>query len=233
MTSVLCWRHWGANLIKLRPEYDLKGWTRSAVIFFLMGVLYILNSKIDVFLLGLLKGSREVGVYNIILRVSEVISFGLTIINFVLAPMIARLFAQGDLAQLQNVATRSARAVFLMGVLLMGAIIVLRNQILVFFGVDFSDASSALLILCLGQFMNILFGSVGLLLMMSGNERFAILGLFFSVLFNIVFNLILIPRYGIMGAAITTAGGLTVWNLLMYVFVRRKMKIHPTAIRVL
>ncbi|MBK5270180.1 MAG: polysaccharide biosynthesis C-terminal domain-containing protein, partial [Bacteroidia bacterium] len=98
---------------------------------------------------------------------------------------------------------------------------------------EFLDGQQALLILCGGQLINILSGSVGLLLMMTGNQRFSIYSLAISTIFNIIFNIILVPPYGIVGASIASAGSLVIWNFLMYFFVRRKINIRPTAFGVI
>jgi O-antigen/teichoic acid export membrane protein len=230
---ILLFRQISFKVIAVKPEYKINEWTKSTVAFFMISVLYILNSRIDIFFLGFLKGSHEVGVYNILMRVSEIISFALIIINFVLTPFVAKLFADGNLLLLQKMITRSAKVVLVVGLLLMAVIIFFRNYILLFFGVDFNHASDALLILCFGQFINIFCGSAGMLLMMSGNEKFAIFSLAISIVFNILFNITLIPVYGIVGAAIGTAGTLIIWNFLMYFFVRRRLNIRTTAIEIM
>jgi O-antigen/teichoic acid export membrane protein len=228
-TSILHKKNIGSKLKNVKPEYEFINWTNSAIAFFLLGALYILNSRVDVFLLGLLRGNDEVGVYNIVLKISEIISFGLVIINFIIAPVIAKLFTKGELPQLQGLVTQSARLVLMIGLPLLLIIIFFRKSILVFFGVNFFNSQEALLILCLGQLINILSGSVGMLLLMSGYQRFSIYSLAISTAFNIMFNIILTPKYGIVGTAIATAASIGMWNCLMYLFVRKKINIRPTA----
>jgi len=194
-----------------------------------LGTLYILNSRVDVFLLGLLRGTDEVGVYNIVLKISEIISFGLVLINFVIAPIIAKLFVKSELRQLQQLATQSARIVLVIGLPLLLLIVFFRKSILDFFGVNFFNGQEALLILCSGQLINILCGSVGTLLLMSGYQRFSVYSLTISTAFSVIFNIILTPKYGIVGTAIATAASIVMWNCLMYLFVRKKLNIRPTA----
>ena len=187
-----------------------------------MGILYILNSRIDIFLLGLLRGSEEVGIYNIVLKISETVSFGLLIVNFVLAPVIAKLFVSGEIFQLQQVITRAAQMVFLFSFPVVLLIFLFGQNVLAFFGVDFLNGNEALIILCFGQIINILCGSVGTLLMMTGYQRFSLYALGISTVFNIVVNIILTPAYGVIGTAIATARSLAIWNLLMYCLSERK-----------
>jgi len=67
--------------------------------------------------------------------------------------------------------------------------------------------------------------------MMTGHQRFSLYALGISTVFNIVVNIILTPGYGVVGTAIATAGSLAIWNLLMYWFVRKKVKIYPAAFK--
>jgi O-antigen/teichoic acid export membrane protein len=232
ITLIFFQRNIGFKLKDLRPAFEFNTWIYSAGSFFLLGILYILNSRIDIFLLGLLKGNAEVGVYNIGLKISETISFGLVIVNFVLAPVIAKLFAGGEMFQLQQIVTRAAQMVFLFSFPLVLLIFLFGQNVLAFFGVDFLNGNKALIILCFGQIINILCGSVGTLLMMTGHQRFSLYSLGISTVFNIVVNIILTPAYGVVGTAFATAGSLAIWNLLMYWFVRKKIKIYPAAFKI-
>ena len=232
ITLIFFQRNIGFKLKNLRPAFEFNTWIYSARSFFLLGILYILNSRIDIFLLGLLRGGEEVGIYNIVLKISETVSFGLVIVNFVLAPVIAKLFVSGEIFQLQQVITRAAQMVFLFSFPVVLLIFLFGQNVLAFFGVDFLNGNEALIILCFGQIINILCGSVGTLLMMTGHQRFSLYALGISTVFNIVVNIILTPAYGVVGTAIATAGSLGIWNLLMYWFVRKKIKIYPTAFKI-
>jgi O-antigen/teichoic acid export membrane protein len=218
-----------ARLRNSISSYNFSDWSNSAIGFFMIGVLYVLNSRIDIFLLGTLSKNSDVGIYNIASRISDVISFGLVTINFVLAPVITKLIETGEISALQKLITRSAKLVLFTALPIITAIICFRESILSFFGADFLRGSNTLVILCLGQFINIFFGSVGLILMMSGNQKFSIYSLAASSLFNIILNILLIPEYGITGAAIATSSTLVLWNFFMYFFVRKKVNLRTTA----
>ena len=197
--------------------------------FFVVGALYLLNSRIDIFLLGLFRGHDEVAVYNVVLKVSEIGSFCLITVNYIIAPAIAKLFSNGDLTQLQQLIRRAAQVVLIIGLPLLLLIAIFRKTILVFFGVDFLNGEQALLILCAGQLVNVLCGSVGTILIMSGHQRFSIYSLAISTGVGIILNVLLTPRFGLVGTAIATASSIAVWNCLMYFFVNKKIKIRSTA----
>jgi O-antigen/teichoic acid export membrane protein len=217
------------KIISLKPQFETQKWLSAAGAFFIADILYNSNARIGVVILGLFQKKDQVGIYNISLRVSEVISFALVIVNFVLSPLIARLYASGEKKALQKTITTASRAILLIGALLFLLILIFRNPILDIFGNDFLKGGVPLMILCCGQLINIFCGSVGLLLLMTGHQKYSIYSLFAGLLINIILNLVLTPQFGIIGTAIATACSLVVWNLTMYFFVRRKLQICPTA----
>ncbi|MEO6637643.1 MAG: polysaccharide biosynthesis C-terminal domain-containing protein [Ginsengibacter sp.] len=219
----------GQKLKNIKPQYSAKDWLTASFTFFIADILYNCNSRISIFLLGMFQDQSSIGVFNIAMRISEVISFSLVIVNFVLSPVIAKLYANGDIERLQQLVTRCARVTLLIGTFLAIGILFFRREILSLFGENFISGQDSLIILCIGQFVNILSGSVGLLLLMTGNQRFSIYSLAAGIAINLILNLLLTPKFGITGAAIAATSSLVVWNLMTYFFVRTKLHIRPTA----
>ena len=71
-------------------------------------------------------------------------------------------------------------------------------------------------------------GPVGLLLNMTGHERETAKGVAISAVLNMVLNFLLIPRWGITGAAVATTVSMIAWNLLLAWQVNTKLTIQPT-----
>ena len=103
--------------------------------------------------------------------------------------------------------------------------ILFHEYILGFFGPNYYKSKHALLILLSGQIINSLSGSVALYLNMTGRQKILLYFLIVSALANIVLNLILIPKYGMVGAAISTAFSLILWNLSGVIYVYKNDKI--------
>lgn len=226
---IICRKAIGQKLKKITPVYNSKDWITASFTFFIADVLYNCNARISIFLLGMFQNQSNIGVFNIAMRISEVVGFSLVIVNFVLSPVIAKLYANGETERLQQLVTRCARVTLFIGSLMVLGIFFFCKEILSLFGEDFLVGQNSLLMFCTGQFINILSGSVGLLLLMTGNQRFSIYGLAAGIVINLVLNLLLTPTYGITGAAIAATGSLVVWNLMTYFFVRTRLHIRPTA----
>ncbi len=211
------------------PVFETTAWLRSSAGFYLVAVLYMLNARTDIFMLGLFQPHSSVGIYSISLRMSELIGFALMIINFVLAPLTVQLIQHGETKQLQRIITSSARAVVAVGLPLLLAIVVFRSFLLGIFGREFIVAAPALLILCAGQLVNILIGPVELILVMTGNQKYSVISLAAGTGVNIILNLMLTPVYGITGTAIASAASLLTWKSVMYIFVRKNTDLRTTA----
>jgi O-antigen/teichoic acid export membrane protein len=92
--------------------------------------------------------------------------------------------------------------------------LVFPGWVMSLFGPEFKEGAHILMILTAGQFINIAVGSVGPLLIMTGNEISVRNSIFFSALCCVMLNAFLIPVYGITGAAIANTFSLIIANLL-------------------
>ena len=182
----------------------------------------------DIVLLGFFTDESSVGIYGAATRIVQLTTFGLAAINAIAAPVFARLYAAGDLPALQKVVTQSARAVFAFTAVVVIALWVGASWILNLFGEEFGAAGTALKILLLGYTVSALAGSVGYLQTMTGHEAQAARFMVIAAILNIGLNLLLIPLYGIEGAAIATAIALVYWNVAGAVFVHRRLGVRST-----
>jgi O-antigen/teichoic acid export membrane protein len=89
------------------------------------------------------------------------------------------------------------------------------------FGKEFIAGTGVLYILLLGQLSNTFSGSLALILQMTGNEKVFRNILTLGLIINVLLNIILIPRIGMIGAAIASAISLIVWNVLSLIYIKR------------
>jgi len=203
---------------------------RSALPLLFAGQMAIINQNADIVLLGALMGAEAVGIYRPVSSIVALIGFGLTSVNMALAPVVASLHAKGELVRLQRLITAATRATTVFALPTTAGLILGGRWILRIFGRTFTRGATALVILSLGQLVNAGMGSVGLILTMTGHERDTAKGLAVAVGLNIVLNLALIPSFGIEGAAAATTMSLVTWNVLLALYVWRRLGIQTTAI---
>jgi len=213
------------------PVYQSWTWTYIVMPLVFLDTMTMINSQIDIILLGLMKSTGMVGVYAVAKKGAALITFILIAVNIALAPTIASMYAAGEMDKLQRMITKSAR-VILIGSLPIAIVLILFGHwfLLFFFGQDFVHGEKALAILSAGQLINAAMGSVGLLLIMTGYERDAAMCVGISAVLNIILNAFLIPKWGLEGAAAATTTTVIFWNILLAILVYKRLGIHSTAL---
>jgi O-antigen/teichoic acid export membrane protein len=210
---VLLRQVWPRDAQKAPPQYQPRQWFKATLPFLMLGVITIINSKVAVLTLGAWRGTELSGVYAIADQISVLISFFLIAINGTLAPTIAKTYAAGNFAELQKIIRRCARVTVITMVPTALGVMLLAPWILKLFGQEFVAGTESLRILCIGQIINASTGSVGLILNMTGHEKYNVMSLSLGTGINLLLNLLLVPQFGLIGAAIAAATSMIVWNL--------------------
>jgi O-antigen/teichoic acid export membrane protein len=188
-----------------------------------VGGLNLLVASFDTMLLGVFRPVEEVGIYGVAARTVALVGFVLIAVNNIAGPKFAELFRKGDMAGLTQAAVSAIRINILVTIPLFITLFFFPEWVLKLFGKDFQAGAYVLTILAVGQLVNVLTGPVGQLLIMSGNERSLRTAWIWSAGVNFSLNIILIPHYGVIGAAIANCIGISMGNALSMVFVRTKV----------
>jgi len=220
-----------AELQTAEREYKSAIWLKSSIPFGLTAALQLINGRTDILMLGFFSSDAEIGVYRVAAQLGATVIFAMQAINMVQGPHIAHLFAQGDLKKLQRMITRTSQVVLMCAVPVVLVILFFGDVLIkLIYGEAYQGAYVPLVILCAGQLVNATMGNVGSLLNMTGHERDTMKSVLLAAIVNVTLNLALIPVFGIVGAAIATASTLTVWNLVMWHKVRKRIGIEASAI---
>jgi O-antigen/teichoic acid export membrane protein len=228
----MLWQNTPVSVRQVIPASEGRVWLMSSMLFALIAGFQVINNELSTVMLGLFEPSEQAGIFRVAVQVSTLASFGLQAVNLVVAPRFADLYAQGKMASLQRLATGSARIVLGFNLILTALFVFAGKPFFsLLFGPDFAASYSPMLILLVGQMANSAAGSVGFLLNMTGHERDTAQGMASAAIINIALNLLLIPLWGIVGAAAATAVSMTVWNVLLWWKVRIKLGINSLAFR--
>jgi O-antigen/teichoic acid export membrane protein len=209
-------------------SFHTRVWFRSALPLLLVGGMNVINVRIDTIMLGALRSTEEVGIYAVVTRGAEFVSFPLLATNAVMAPTIAALYAQGKMERLQRFVVNGARIAFGAAALIAAGLIGFSALFLSLFGPEFVVGRPILVIMCLAQLFNVGIGAVGLILMMTGYERDVARGVGLGAVMNFGLNILLVPRWGLIGAAAATTTALVVWNSVLVWYVFRRLGLYAT-----
>ncbi len=212
-------------------EYDKLNWIKQGWIFVPISMLSVINAKIDVQMIGMLmdKGIAldKIAVYNVANKAAQGVSLALLIANYVLGPSVAELYYSNEMDRLQNVVTKTAKLVTLITIPPVIILIIFGKWLLGLYGEGYEEGYTSMIILTIGQFINVFTGSVGYLLLVTKNEKYSFWGMGISVVLNIALNYLLIDEYGIEGVSFATALAIAAWNFIMLYYLLKKTGINP------
>jgi len=179
-----------------------------------------------VIMLGMFRSETEVGYYAIIVKLATLTVFILNAVNSMAAPKFSELFHSNNMAELLYVAKRSAKLIFwTTAPILIGLVVYGKFVLRVFFGPEFVVGYTALMLLTFGQFINAISGSTGVFMNMTGHQNAYRNIVFCAAIMNVSLNLILIPSFGMFGAAFTGMGSLIFVNIATLIFIKSQYKV--------
>lgn len=184
---------------------------------------YLLIS-IDVFFLKRYTNFETLAYYGTSIKIIFLISTLINVMGSYLSVRIADLFVT-DLVALQAVLKKGVRVIVGLALLLSVILFVLAAEILGVFGAAYQEAVPALRILIAGHFMSTLFGVTQVYLNMTKKQVVLQYILIIAVVINAILNAILIPKYGMLGAAVASAFSVIFWNGCAVVWVYKKDRI--------
>lgn len=202
-----------------------------------MGVIagaQTLNKNLDVIMVGALANLEAAGMYKLASTGALLAVAGLQAINLVMMPHFARLHLEGNTEKLQEIATKAVRLILITAVPVAMILIALGKPLIsIVFGAEYLPSYTPMIILVTGQVVSALFGSVITILNMTGYEIKTMQGILCGSAINIALNAILIPPFGMIGAAIATASTLVAWNIYLHMVIRRHLRINTTPFKFL
>ena len=211
--------------IRIKSDYNSWKFLRESFPMMLSSAILVVLGWIDTFILGIFESDDVVGIYSVSLKIATLTSFGLQAINSILAPKISAAYKQEDMITFKKLIRFSTRLNFLITLLLISVIIIFHCYILEFFGEEFLAGSIILLILSIGQVVNSLSGSVGVILQMTGHQTKFRNFVLIALITNIILNLIFTPIYGAIAIAVSTVISMALWNLLGAIYLKKKLNI--------
>src|ERR1700733_304202 len=191
-------------------------WSFSAAMLGI-GLMEFLMMQVDKVALGYYRGAREVGIYSVAAAVVVYVPLALSSVNQIFSPTISDLHTRGEHALPGRLFQSLTKWVIGLTLPLACVIIVFARPLMRIFGPDFEAGWPILIIGTLGQLVNCGVGSVGFLLLMSGNEKRLIKVQTVMATVMVVLSAALVPLWGIVGAAVAAAitnVGVNGWNML-------------------
>ncbi|ATH79346.1 hypothetical protein CLM76_17850 [Vreelandella venusta] len=216
------WLYRRSALVESDSVSFTKGFYRHLPDFLLVGIIFYYTQWGVGLVLGAFHSESDVALFSLGLRLAMIIGFILTVYDSILGPRFSRLQHEGNGEGLRLLAQKSAFQMTCFALLPALVFIIWPNAVLALFGSDYTGAASVVRILVIGQLVNVMTGSVILLLLMADQQRAARNILIWSVVVGGIASLLLIPRYSAEGAAYALLLCLLLQNGVAVYVVKRK-----------
>lgn len=191
----------------------------------------ILFSEFPVMFLNMLlpgaAGAAAGGFYSVARKIASVLQALHKTFEYVMAPLAAERAGKGDKEALTEMLTYATRLSLSVALPLAAALILARNDILAAMRPEFQAASTAIAVLCLGRVMEAATGPSVTVIEMLGHRMLPTLNSLLGFGTLVSLGAILIPQYGVTGAAIAAATGLNVTAFLSLLQSQLLFKLSP------
>jgi O-antigen/teichoic acid export membrane protein len=194
----------------------------------LVGVFPLLTTWADRLFIGYFRPSADVGVYQALAQISIMFTIILRALNLTFAPLIADLYHRREMDRLEVLFRISTKWALYLSIPIFLVICVAPQELLyVIFGAEYAGGSLPLVILAIGQLINVGTGAVGTLLIMTGRQNRWLVFSAAALLASGTLHLMLIPRLGLSGAALSTSISISGLYLGGLFDVRRSLRLWP------
>ncbi len=195
---------------------------------FMTSTIALIMSWTDVIMLGYFDTVYNVGIYESSLNLCILMTFVLDSFAFIILPVISELFSKNKIEEIRNIYKISTRWIFSAVFPVFLLLILFPGKILTtLFGSEFASGSTTLIILSLGYLVYITVGLTSQTITAIGKPKINFYYSFFAAISNILLNIILIPVYGMVGAAIAMTSSLLIQNILSINYLKKELQIKP------
>src|SRR3972149_2223011 len=209
-------------------DYEFKNLISYSIPLLFLGFLHYFLSWTVILVLGFLGSTKDVGIYRAASQVTNLMTIFITAVGSIYAPLVSEMFYNGEKKRMESIFKVTTRWIYLIVLPLSLILIFSSRGVMSVFGADFiEEGALVLIILTVAQFVNCVTGGVGYTLTMTGKQKLELINSVGLVIVNIVLNIVLIPKYGSVGAAIATAISVISINLFRLIEVYIIYQIHP------
>ena len=192
------------------------------------GIAGLVMGWTDTLMLGYFSSSTDVGIYNVALPTAQLIRSIPAAFAVIFFPVVSGLYARNKIEDLRR--TYSAVTKWMLALVFPAFLLtaLFPEQIIkILFGVEYIAGATALSILVFGFVIYAAIGPTGAILQTYGKTKIVMVNTYIGAVINFLLNLLLIPTYGVTGAAIATGISSSLLYILNFLFVYRIAKIQP------
>jgi O-antigen/teichoic acid export membrane protein len=213
LACLLAWWRFTPGLGRHAPDFPVRTLLASSLPLYSASLMTLGMTWFPLFALGAWSSAGDVGIFGAATRTAAFQGFIVLAINTVAGPRFAELAGARDVERLRTASRDATRLALWSATPPALILIAAAKPIMGVFGPEFTAGAGILVVLVLGQYINVITGPAGQLLTMTGHEHQVRNLRLVALIVNVVLSFVLIPRYAGMGAAFVTSTTVAVYNL--------------------
>ncbi len=182
---------------------------------------------IDTLMIASMLGLFETGIYTTVVYLTSALQIPYRSIVRVSSPLVSDYWKERANDKMQKLYTQVSSVSLFLGIVMFMLVWINRSEVFSVLPEQYSLGIPVFLFLMCGRLVDFYCGLNGGILVMSRKYRYDVLFTVFLLTMVIVLNYLLIPPYGITGAAISTSIALVLYNAARVLFVLFSYRIHP------
>lgn len=214
-----------------RPVYLPGKWIGTGIVIFSIMIMMQVINHTGTLLLGSMIDTDTAGIYNAANKISLLASFPLMAVNMISAPLITEMHTSGRREQFQRLLREITVITFAGTFVIVAVLLIFGKWFLGLFGEGFVIAYIPLCILLIGQIFIAISGPTFAVMAQTGLHRPASIVMACTAILNLVLNLILIPDFGMHGAAAASTCSVVIQRLVISVYMRRYTDFNTSLFR--
>ncbi len=215
------------------PRRDVKDLTTFSLPFWLTSLMTKIRRNLQALLLGAFNSATSVGIFSLVSSANLIGRISNLAISTSMRPVLAELFDADDMEEMDRLYKTTTRWTLTLNLPIFLVMVIYPEPILALFGKSFVAGAAALVVLAGSELANAITGTCGSIVDMSGKGVMKVVNKVVLIGLLIGGNLLLIPPFGVMGAAWAVLGGTVAINLIRVVEVWWFARIQPYDLRIL
>lgn len=228
VASLLLRRRLPAPAAAASARFRDREWIASGAVFMWLVGMSAALVNIDTLLVGALLGPADAGAYRVASQLAMLVGFPLAAVSIAMAPSIAALYSQGRHEELAQRVKHASRVIFAVAAAMAVCAALVGRPLLAALGPGFDRAYPASLILVAAYLFHAAMATSTYLLFMTSHERLAAIIFTAGAASHVALGFILIPRFGIAGAAIAAGTSLALVSAASALLAWKKTGINAT-----
>jgi O-antigen/teichoic acid export membrane protein len=207
-------------------RYEFRHWMITSLPIAFVDGFFLLLTYVDILILQMFVGPADIAVYYAATKTLAMLNFIYFAVSAASAHRFAQYYVAGEHEKLASFLKDAVRWTFWPSLAFGLALLALGEPILSLFGAGFTDGYPLMFVLIIGLIARASVGPAERLLSMQDQQMASAMIYACAFATNLVLCLVLIPRFGLIGAACSTASAIVCESTLLYVITKRRLGLH-------